>query len=1454
MLKLRKCHLAAIGNRNARFSPVNLDFTGDAGAVNSVVFLENGGGKTTLAAFLYLTLWPEQNHFLLKKAKDSQVRVADYLMPGQTAYCVLECETRIAGVSEQPIIRIIGQVLQRRDATDRSPVQRHFFTFLPCEGLNFDDLPIHGINSRQTSLSIDDFRAWLREQRAKFPAAELWEGSSNEEYLQKLRDTHAEPELVRVQVDLNKREGGIDDHFKEHCADSRRFVHTFLDLALQSAKADETVAVLQTFLSEWLNIGHLEDETLFCEEFASSLGSLSDAQTRWTKAHETLEHCRNHAAALWSALERKREEMQKRCEEADSLLATARTRALDAKREVDNSNHHFISYELEWLELRANEASVAAENAEREWQAARRTNHLAKLAVALGEVERQRRDLEAKRKVLQEKQAELAPLLDKLNAWGAALVICLSVESSDVAADLELVVTNLKIRKERQQQLEQSQRQLAVDRRDCERTLADTKSFADRRRYQRDQLGDQGWLESNERAEDGHTRWVGERDKEKANVVERRAHLLQLDQRLRELNSERTRVEGESARAEFDVDSARSSLTVAARQRQTIETNDFVLAHFGEGFDPLRHGAKEAFMRKQADVFQVLLTLQLDYALLLRNRQGIEKYQVLPPARDVELVLERLSEVGIEAVAGLRYLAETSNCEEAEHLIRHEPGKYAGVLIHAKHWPKVSTLAWPEVTQPVEVSLLPDSVGNHNGFSSHVVVPSRPAFDKAEASRRSLGLEDELNNSKRQLDDKRAEYDGVGQVTTLLSNFIDQYGEGRLGVLERELREKLRHAEGLRSRAVELTNEIGVVERERTTTREAELSSSERLNSRIQPAISRIQGFITEFEQKTDEMRRLEQVSRDRLFEIETEERSLETQRNECEVVLAQLQVDLFQLQFRHKQLGDEVAGIAYRKGSPDHELSTQSVDTLRAGYNQQRQLYEGQQDSAAQIEIATAEGLLRSKQRDLSQQLESATETEVRAVAEPLGYVETKLREEAARAAQALERAVLARADRNAARDGSKKQYNERQQTAPEGGKRRFPEGELRPELSVEAFALMKKGQARHDENVARKQALDDEVRTLGDLSGELQKKAAEYESQRNLLDAFRNETAPAIDIPAEFSEVRAAVSSARAQEKNAAADEQREHRERSVKLRAARAITADARFTDKKLGLAKRFESYTDEALLSDVDQVRSDLEQRIAVNRDRLAGLKQTREQLIHMMDGLADEILSLLRSIEKVSRLPDDGMGAWSGKPFIRLSFHQPDASERQIALRQLLEELIELRRSKPNQLPDTDTAGLLQLIADRTVCDKRIQVQILKPTPTRTDSYENVELLRHYSGGEGVTVAILIYLTIVQLRAQNLQNSRRLQDAGFLLLDNPFGKCNRADLVQMQVQLAEQLRVQLIVLTGLREPVIMMSYPRRIRLVNDLLNRVTGAKHVRIVESEGTVTAVDNLRRFTLART
>ena len=680
MLKIRRCHLSALGNHNARFSPVGLDFTVEDAAGNSMVFLENGGGKTTLAAFLYLTLWPEQAHFLLKKAKDSQTRVADYLIAGQSAFCALECETRLAGLQDQPVIRVIGQVLQRRDATDRSLIQRHFFTFLPRPGLSFEDLPIHGIADQRTSLSLDEFRAWLKEQRSRVPAAEVWEGSSVEDYLQKLRDVHAEPELVRVQVDLNKREGGIDDHFKEHCADSKKFVHTFLDLALQSAKSEETAAVLGTFLSEWLNIGHLEDETLFCEEFSSALASLSDAQMRWKKSDDTLQEYRQRAAGFWVALRSKGEEIAELRSETEKLLAGAKSEANEAKREVDNSYHHVISYELEWLELASDEATVASENAEREWQEARRSDHLSRLAVVLGDIERHRRDLEAKRKIFQENQATLAPQLQVLHRLGAVFAKALDQSIATTTEELELLLANQTMRKEEQGDLEGKQRDLAVEKSDCQRTIAEVRAFSERRRYRRDQLAQDGSLESNERAEDGRLRWTSEREADEANIAEQRAQMERLDQNLKETSAGFTQVERQSVNAENEVILVQSRLDSATRDRAEIVGNDLVLSHFGESFEPLRHGATEDLTKKQADVFRLLLNLQLDSALLERGRQGIEKHQVLPPARDVELVLLRLKEAGVDAVPALRYLAETCNCDEAEKLIRSDPGKYAGIL------------------------------------------------------------------------------------------------------------------------------------------------------------------------------------------------------------------------------------------------------------------------------------------------------------------------------------------------------------------------------------------------------------------------------------------------------------------------------------------------------------------------------------------------------------------------------------------------------------------------------------------------------------------------------------------------------------------------------------------------------------------------------------------------------
>jgi hypothetical protein len=890
MLKLRRCHLSCIGNRSARFSPVSLDFSKGESAENSVIFLENGGGKTTLAAFLCLTLWPEQNHFLLKAAKNPKARVANYLSPGQSAFIILECETRVSGLSDEPVVRVIGQMLRRRDTTEQSPVDRHFFTFLPRPGMAFDDLPIHGINGQPSSLSFDDFRAWLKERQGQFAGAELWDGSSVEEYIKKLREIHAEPELVRVQVDLNKREGGIDDHFKEHCADSRKFVHTFLDLALQSAKGDETVGVLVRFLAEWQNVGHLEDETAFCDDFAAALAALADAQDRWSQSNKKLCDCQQRASGLWQRLNRRVDELKRQHGETTEAHRIEKGQAAKAKQEMDNSYHHTISYELEWLELRAHEAARDAADADEKCKRAERADRLAKLALLLGEIERLRRDLEAKRRVLTEKQAELAPLLAKLNSLGAAFASRLGNEEKRLVLESDETAGLLKTEQDRDKGFEKSQQDLAVESSQHERTLKEVKNFFDRRRNQRDQLGEKGFLAPNERAEDGRIRWDAKRQSEEANAVEQRQRQKQLTQRLIELNDEHARIKGEAAKAEGEAGQLQARFDEAQEERAYIATHDLVLAHFGDQFDPQRHGAEEDVVRKQADVFHVLLNLRLDLASLQRNREGIEQYQVLPPPRDVESVLERLRQAGVEASPGLRYLAETCNCEEAERVIRSDPARYAGVLVSPKHWAKLATLAWPEVTQPVEVSVFPDKFSDAEQPECRIVVPTRAAFDKAEASRRSLRLEDEQATTQRQLDERKSEYDGLGHVLTRLRTFIGKCGDGKLAALERDLQAKQRHAQALQTHIEQLKQQIGDTTGERDAASKSELASLDDLQKGIRPALSAIERFMADVEDKIDEMRARESTAQDRLTAIEGEVKSFAGQRETCKQAIATIQ------------------------------------------------------------------------------------------------------------------------------------------------------------------------------------------------------------------------------------------------------------------------------------------------------------------------------------------------------------------------------------------------------------------------------------------------------------------------------------------------------------------------------------------------------------------------------------
>ena len=91
MARLCRVHFAGMGEACARFHPLTLDFRHkQAGAPqDSVIWLRNGGGKTTLISLLYSVLVPNQNQFL-GRLLGKDTTLTDFLRPNELGVVVTE--------------------------------------------------------------------------------------------------------------------------------------------------------------------------------------------------------------------------------------------------------------------------------------------------------------------------------------------------------------------------------------------------------------------------------------------------------------------------------------------------------------------------------------------------------------------------------------------------------------------------------------------------------------------------------------------------------------------------------------------------------------------------------------------------------------------------------------------------------------------------------------------------------------------------------------------------------------------------------------------------------------------------------------------------------------------------------------------------------------------------------------------------------------------------------------------------------------------------------------------------------------------------------------------------------------------------------------------------------------------------------------------------------------------
>jgi hypothetical protein len=193
---------------------------------------------------------------------------------------------------------------------------------------------------------------------------------------------------------------------------------------------------------------------------------------------------------------------------------------------------------------------------------------------------------------------------------------------------------------------------------------------------------------------------------------------------------------------------------------------------------------------------------------------------------------------------------------------------------------------------------------------------------------------------------------------------------------------------------------------------------------------------------------------------------------------------------------------------------------------------------------------------------------------------------------------------------------------------------------------------------------------------------------------------------------------------------------------------------------------------------------------------------------------------LRAAQRLSQLPD-GLGAWAGKQFRRIDADWWAADEKLRArLSVVVEELAHGETQRLSGIP------LLVRALEGAVGRNGFRSRLLKPAISDRGEYIAVtEAGGTSSGGQGATLAILLYCSLCALRAHN--RGSRAASRTTLVLDNPIGKASADFLIEKQRAVASALGVQLIYTTGVNDLGALDHVPKLIRLRNDQGLRQSG---------------------------
>lgn len=1429
--KLAALRFRSVGERSARFQDLTLTFTapadGGSELQDSIIWLRNGGGKSSILSLLYALLLPRVADFMGRSVKRS---LTDYIDSGDTAHVVAVWEPAGASrtlLGEADGLLVTGAVHEwadlRRPAqpeASRDRLTTLFYTFHAVPGvLDLTTLPFTDETGHIRRLA--EFGAALKEQarpcdrQARLVAVDkqhLWRGA--------LGDRHLDPEVFRSQKQMNHVEGGVEDLFRFSTA--QEFIDFLLDLTVAPDSVTGIATRLGQVSKQLAAKPAKQDEQSFCTRAATDLDGVAsghaDVEREVAAAHEAGVAAAALAASFQAAITAADSERERLMAEE----GVARHAATAATNERNQANDLAYLYRREAARLRFGETEAAWDEAKGVAAVATASARAWEVVPSLAGLAGLKADLDRAQQEAEAEEADLAPLRAEHARHAARLrhrleVLATKADAKEQAADTERraaaqAVTDEKERAEKAREEEREARNAAATAR------ARLEELDNRRRWgvARGHLPDLTTPTAEHREIVG-----GIRD----GLTDR---LAELADQAAERKTQRESLQKQEKQLITDWNAADHELSAATATRQSLgERLDSLcdsprireLAEASAGESIILWSESPVILRRLSDAI-----LAADDERIRRRAERHadertiaehDRSQFLPSSLDADQVRDALTAVTV-AQTGWEHLRDSVAPRDLLALLDTPAIARlgSGVVVPTAAGDNVVAClegAGVQTTSLVSVYTAADADVLITAARAGAAAKDTPTWtalrrglvDQDEAAATVRFLKERAQAAQRE-DAELAQRRATDQALhDEIATFLEDCPAGKLEAIDAAIShwdakrrgvEQAQHAAQEALKGLDEADCAADKESAGISTTLRTIDSTLDWLDELIPALREEEGLrqaLSGEEERATKAAKRASGHAERQVTAAGEE-----QKQEAAARAAADEAGRYRSEAALLATGEPVVVVV-----PDPAVP---LDTLR----------QNEVGARTTLEQRAAQSVLADRVRSLTRRAADAEGEIMRQPADLRRHAQDLLAtpdgQEPELRARAIEQAR--NADREAAikvgTAGEAVRQRREAVTAIEQLRREPPRRTLpeRPATATAADEL-----AAQQEATA--QAAGERLTAAESHLGRIEKSKLEITSRKEqfttLLGGLPDPTqgSPGAEFTGSVDEGRTAAGAAR----------QRMTDENSRLTRAQETLTAAIDKLRRTGGDFPKISGPVKDRVMHDPPDVlgrnarglAAQLRLRASTVAEELAAIAKDQGILADSLAGVVRDSMETLKKAERSSQM-GTAPGAWAGRKVLRISFERPDDAVLHAYAERVIERVIQ-RGLKPEGMP------LLKEAVREAAGPGGFTVRVLKPTEDTTPVTEDISRLAKWSGGEKLTVCVALYCTIVALRGA--RTGRGTRPGGVLLLDNPIGRASSAHLVRLQRDVAAARGVQLIYTTGVKDPAAVIQFPNVIRLDN-----------------------------------